>query len=230
MAGLNEVDVALPAASNSSAHSNAQFASLGAYQVSEIGAAMSLMLPTIRSLAGEVTPGMRVLDIGCGLGALAGDFARRGCNVVGIDLDEQNLEIARGTFPAVRFVHAAANEQVLETLDETPFDLVTCTEVIEHLYAPMSLARGCHAAVRPGGRLIISAPFHGYFKNLTIALLNKCDGHYSPLWEGGHIKFFSRRTMKQLLIDAGFEDLQFRGIGRFPLLWMSLLAAARKPM
>jgi 2-polyprenyl-6-hydroxyphenyl methylase/3-demethylubiquinone-9 3-methyltransferase len=208
---------------------NLEFASLGHYEEAEVGVAMGYLMPAVLRMAGPLRAGMRVLDVGCGMGALAAEFWRRGCRVVGIDLDEANLELARRAYPRIRFVGAAANADLLNTLGEEPFDLVTCTEVVEHVYSPISLANGCHRATRPGGRLVISAPYHGYLKNLTIALLGHGDSHYDPLWEGGHIHFFSRSTMSALLTQAGFRDIEFAGAGRCPYLWKSLVMAATKP-
>ena len=206
-----------------------EFTSLGKYEEVQIGPASKYIVPAVLALAGEIHSGMRVLDVGCGLGALAVEFSRRGCDVVGIDLDEHNLEVARRAYPNIRFVHCAANDQLLQTLGEEPFDIVTCTEVAEHVYSPRSLVAGCFAATRPGGRFIISTPYHGYLKNFAIALTGKSDHHYNPLWEGGHIKFFSRSTMQRMLMEAGFSNMQFRGAGRLPLLWMSLVMSGDRP-
>src|SRR5204863_4007584 len=106
------------------------------------------------------------LDVGCGNGSMAKEFISRGCNVVGIDLSEQGIEIARQTQPKGRFEVMAADDNVLANLGEAPFDRVISTEVIEHIYDPRSFARGCSGALRPGGRFICSTPYHGYLKNL----------------------------------------------------------------
>ncbi len=58
----------------------------------------------------------------------------------------------------------------------------------------------------------------------------KLDRHFTALWDGGHIKFWSRRTLSALLQEAGFELVAFRGAGRWPWLWKSMLIAARKPV
>ncbi|MDP9173122.1 MAG: class I SAM-dependent methyltransferase [Planctomycetota bacterium] len=181
------------------------------------------LLPAILSVCPTLGSGVRVLDVGCGNGAMAGEFLARGCNVVGIDLSEQGIEIARKTHPTARFEVLAADEHVLENLAENPFDLVISTEVVEHLYDPRSYARGCFVATKPGGRFICSTPFHGYLKNLILSLAGKWDSHANPLWDGGHIKLWSRNTLSQLLAEAGFGNLKFKGTGRLPLLWMSML-------
>jgi hypothetical protein len=63
-----------------------------------------------------------------------------------------------------------------------------------------------------------------------ISLLRKWDMHANPLWEGGHIKLWSKRTLGRLLTEAGFRNLEFRGVGRIPGLWMTMIARAMKPL
>jgi 2-polyprenyl-3-methyl-5-hydroxy-6-metoxy-1,4-benzoquinol methylase len=185
-------------------------------------------LPPIFELCGKLSPDTRVLDIGCGNGFTAGEFLRRGCQVVGIDLSESGIAIARRTYPAGRFELLSADADILERLCEKPFDIVVSTEVVEHLYAPRQYVRGCFAALKPRGRFICSTPYHGYLKNLCLALAGSWDKHADPLWDGGHIKLWSRRTLGELLTEAGFESLQFRGAGRLPFLWMTMVMSGDK--
>jgi 2-polyprenyl-6-hydroxyphenyl methylase/3-demethylubiquinone-9 3-methyltransferase len=74
----------------------------------------------------------------------------------------------------------------------------------------------------------VSTPYHGYLKNLALALSGKLDKHFTALWDGGHIKFFSIATLGQLLREAGFKDLRFVRVGRIPPLAKSMLAIAKK--
>jgi 2-polyprenyl-6-hydroxyphenyl methylase/3-demethylubiquinone-9 3-methyltransferase len=124
----------------------------------------------------------------------------------------------------------AADSDVLENLGCQPFDLVISTEVIEHLYAPRSYVAGCFRALRPGGRFILSTPYHGYAKNLALSALNKWDTHASPLWEGGHIKLWSRMSLSTLLRETAFVDLRFRGVGRLPGFWMTMVMSGDRPL
>lgn len=59
-----------------------------------------------------------------------------------------------------------------------------------------------------------------------MALTGKMDGHFTALWDGGHIKFWSRKTLTTLLAKHGFEVMEFRGCGRFPYLWKSMFIRA----
>jgi 2-polyprenyl-3-methyl-5-hydroxy-6-metoxy-1,4-benzoquinol methylase len=187
-------------------------------------------MPHVLALAGELKLGTRMLDVGCGNGSACGEFIKRGCQVVGVDLSEQGIEWARRTYPQGRFELLAADGDILLCLNEQPFDIVISTEVVEHLYAPRAWARGCFAALKPCGTLVCTTPYHGYLKNLLLSLRGKWDTHANPLWDGGHIKLWSKRTLSALLTEAGFKNVQFRGAGRGPGLWMTMVMKAQKPL
>ena len=185
-------------------------------------------MPVIMEMAGRIGPGTRVLDVGCGNGFTCGEFLKLGCTVVGIDLGEQGIALARESYPAARFEVLPADDKILIHLQEAPFDIVVSTEVVEHLYAPRPYACGCYTALRPGGRFICTTPYHGYWKNLVLSLANKWDHHANPLWDGGHIKLWSPKTLGILLTQAGFKNIGFKGVGRLPWLWMTMVMHADK--
>lgn len=187
------------------------------------------LVPVLQRLAPTLRPGLRVLDVGCGKGDIANDFARLGCHVVGVDLSPTGIEMARKEYPKIRFEVLGADESVLQNLNEEPFDVVISTEVVEHLYSPRPFIKGCYSALRPGGRVLISTPYHGYAKNVAIALAGKMDKHYTALWDGGHIKFWSRATLGKLMTEAGLTNIQFAGAGRWPMFWKSMIMSGDRP-
>jgi 2-polyprenyl-3-methyl-5-hydroxy-6-metoxy-1,4-benzoquinol methylase len=187
-------------------------------------------MPHIWAFAGQLRSSMRVLDVGCGNGFTCGEFLRRGCHVVGIDLSKQGIALARKAYPEGRFEVLPADDKLVDNLGEAPFDIVLSTEVIEHLYDPRSYARGCFRALKPGGRFICTTPYHGYLKNLVLALLGRWDAHANPLWDGGHIKLWSKTTLTKLLVETGFTNIRFRGVGRLPWLWMTMVMSSDKPL
>jgi 2-polyprenyl-6-hydroxyphenyl methylase/3-demethylubiquinone-9 3-methyltransferase len=95
----------------------------------------------------------RVLDVGCGGGLLSEELARRGANVVGVDLAEENIDVARE--------HAAAGGlgidyrcvDLTRLAAEQPagFDVVTCLEMLEHVPSPERVVADCAVLLRPGG-------------------------------------------------------------------------------
>jgi 2-polyprenyl-3-methyl-5-hydroxy-6-metoxy-1,4-benzoquinol methylase len=184
--------------------------------------------PIVLSMLPPPSAAPRVLDIGCGSGYWAGVMLSRGYKVVGIDPSEKGITIARKTHPGARFERTMATETLLQEIGETPFDVVLSLEVIEHVYEPRDWAKAAHSALKPGGTLICSTPYHGYLKNLALALTNGWDNHFTALWSGGHIKFWSYNTIRQLLAPEGFSNFRFRGAGRLPYLWMSMVVAANR--
>jgi 2-polyprenyl-3-methyl-5-hydroxy-6-metoxy-1,4-benzoquinol methylase len=187
------------------------------------------ILPTMLAICKDLPPRSRVFDIGCGNGSLTAQFAERGHSVVGIDLAEAGIRIARESCPVGRFELLAADRNVLRSLGEEPFDLVYSAEVIEHLYDPRSFMEGCFAATRPGGLFLCTTPYHGYLKNLAISVADGWDKHADPLFDGGHIKLFSRKKLSALMMEAGFRNIEFHGSGRYPYLWKSMVLSGIRP-
>jgi 2-polyprenyl-3-methyl-5-hydroxy-6-metoxy-1,4-benzoquinol methylase len=208
---------------------SANFLESSKYTSPGLRGAHAYLLPSLLSLCGDLPPHSRVLDIGCGNGSLALEFTKLGMTVVGIDLAERGVRIARESCPAGRFEVLAADKNVLDNLSEEPFDLVYSAEVVEHLYDPRSFIAGCYVATKPQGKFICTTPYHGYWKNLALSLAGAWDKHADPLFDGGHIKLFSRRTLSVLMTEAGFENLHFSGAGRLPYLWKSMVIECRKP-
>lgn len=169
----------------------------------------------------------KVLDLGCGNGAMAHWLQGSGFDVVGCDVDGAGLAIAVAGQSGAVFKQVGV-EDPPERLGVLRFDAVVSTEVIEHLFLPAALPHFAAAVLRPGGYLIVTTPYHGYLKNLLICLAGKWDSHHTPLWDGGHIKFWSRRTLSTLLKDNGFEVIGFKGAGRIYGLWKSMIVVARK--
>jgi 2-polyprenyl-3-methyl-5-hydroxy-6-metoxy-1,4-benzoquinol methylase len=168
----------------------------------------------------------RVLDLGCGNGALCRSLASAGLAVVGCDRDPGAVAVASAAVPQALFKVVSVYDDPAR-LGEAGFDLVVSTEVVEHLVAPRALPRFARAVLSPGGHLLLSTPYHGYLKNLLLALLGAWDSHHSPLWDGGHVKFWSRRTLTRLLEQEGFAVTRFLGVGRAPWLWKSMILVGR---
>jgi 2-polyprenyl-6-hydroxyphenyl methylase/3-demethylubiquinone-9 3-methyltransferase len=175
----------------------------------------------------SLAAGSQVLDAGCGNGFFAKRLRENGFDVVGMDLDESGIIHARRLCPDTRFLVASVYDD-LRALTGRQFDAVVCLEVIEHLYDPRLFVSRVHDCLRRGGMFILSTPYHGYLKNLLIALADKFDAHVTALWDGGHIKFWSRRTLTALLQEKGFRAERFLGAGRLPYLWKSMIVASRR--
>lgn len=170
----------------------------------------------------------RILDLGSGNGALCRYLAAAGFDVVGAEVDGRGVEISKSSSSHIPFYELGVqHDPSLLLKTEIKFDAVVSTEVVEHLFSPHLLPQFARQVLREGGYLVVSTPYHGYLKNLAISLLGKWDFHHSPLWHGGHIKFWSRPSLTRLLEENGFDVIDFAGIGRLPYLWKSMIIVAK---
>jgi 2-polyprenyl-3-methyl-5-hydroxy-6-metoxy-1,4-benzoquinol methylase len=167
-----------------------------------------------------------VCDLGCGNGHIAGRLASHGYQVTGIDASRSGIRIAQHTYPDARFVEGLINRELTNLGN---FDLVISSDVIEHLYRPSDLLEAALSILKPGGHILLGTPYHGYLKNLALAVTGRMDSHFSALQDGGHIKFFSVKTLSRLMAAHSFEDLSFTFYGRAPWLWKNMICHARKP-
>lgn len=173
-----------------------------------------------------------VIDLGCGNGYLAHRLGQLGHRVLGIDGSDRLLAIAGQHYAAdrVAFEHALFGEPLPPAVAAraTPgFDLAVSVDVIEHVYRPASLLETADLVLKPGGRLIVCTPYHGYLKNVAISVLNRWDSHHHVHFDGGHIKFFSVASLSAML-RRRFEVEHVEYYGRFPGFWKNMIVVARK--
>lgn len=165
-----------------------------------------------------------ICDLGCGNGHISGRLAALGYHVTGVDASASGIQIAQRAYPGVEFVNVLIDRH----LSLGQFDLVISSDVIEHLYRPSDLLEAAASQLKPGGQILLGTPYHGYLKNLVLAATGKLDAHFSALHNGGHIKFFSVKTLSKLVRAHGFDDLSFTFYGRAPWLWKNMICHARK--
>ncbi|HTK18836.1 MAG TPA: class I SAM-dependent methyltransferase [Mucilaginibacter sp.] len=167
-----------------------------------------------------------ILDLGCGNGHLVRYLIKQGYNAYGTDASENGITIAKKDYPDRFFLQDLSTDQLPDQLQNLKFDTIVSTEVIEHLYNPDGFIEFCKQTLQKNGELIISTPYHGYVKNLLLSILGKWDSHHDPNWYGGHIKFWSKKTLSKLLNSKGFVITGFKGCGRAPYFWKSMIIKA----
>lgn len=170
-----------------------------------------------------------ILDLGCGNGALVKILLSMGYQAYGTDASEQGIHIAKTTHPKNFELQDLSIDDLPEKFKNIKFNTIISTEVIEHLYDPRRYIKLCKSVLvaNNGGEIILTTPYHGYLKNVFLSLANKWDKHANPLWDGGHIKLWSKETLSLLLNEFGFQVIEFRGCGRFPFFWKSMLIKAK---
>ncbi|MEO1146913.1 MAG: methyltransferase domain-containing protein [Cyanobacteria bacterium J06638_22] len=174
-----------------------------------------------QSLSSE-NQALHILDLGCGNGSLSRYIAQQGHNVTGIEPSSSGIKFAQAQESNCTFIQAGIESLPYEKL-EHQFDVIISSEVIEHLLFPRELIRASKRCLKPNGRVILTTPYHGYWKNLTIAIMGKMDHHFNPLWDGGHVKFFSQKTLTTLMEQEGLTQIKFQCSGRYPYFWKSMI-------
>lgn len=106
-------------------------------------------------LKGVDLKGKQFLDVGCGLGYFSKEASRRGAIVTGVDVGGRLVKKSKQRVPEGNFIVASASE--LPFKDET-FDIVLCTEVIEHLENQKEALAEIFRALKKGGVLVLTTP------------------------------------------------------------------------
>lgn len=172
-----------------------------------------------------------ILDMGCGNGNFAASLADAGYQMFGVDMSRKGVELAEARGKG-QFARASVYDDLRSVFpQQASFDAIVCIEVIEHLYSPRVAMKRAFEALAPGGTLLITTPYWGYLKNILLAVTNRMDALLTALWDGGHIKHWSRKTLTTLLHEQGFEVIDFYGAGRrVPYLWSGMMLVGRKPL
>jgi 2-polyprenyl-3-methyl-5-hydroxy-6-metoxy-1,4-benzoquinol methylase len=176
-------------------------------------------------LLGHVRAGERVLDMGCGEGRFAAELARVGVCPVGIDVAAEPLRRALERHPELDLRQMPA--EGAWPLEDASFDAVWAGEVIEHVADTAGWLSEARRVLRSGGSLLLSTPDHGRLRMLRWALAPRAfEAHFDP--RADHLRFYTRRTLTELLEDFGFQDVEVRRAGGPPGARRALLASARR--
>jgi 2-polyprenyl-3-methyl-5-hydroxy-6-metoxy-1,4-benzoquinol methylase len=200
-----------------------------AYEDGDLNPSHEYLVPSLLEILGSLhIPHDRkhIFELGCGNGAVADVLTRYGYQLTGVDVSVQGVEQAQRRHSHLSLHLGSAYDRLAGTYGQFP--VVISLEVVEHLYDPRAFARTLFNLVEPSGTVIVSTPYHGYWKNLAMALTCRLDHHFTALWDHGHIKFWSMATLRQLLQEAGFRSITFRRVGRVPALAKSMIAIATK--
>ena len=164
------------------------------------------------------------LDVGCGTGHVVSALAADGLRATGMDVSARAVELAAAAHPDCEFVQHGV-EALPWPVEDASLDLVVAFEVVEHLMQPRRFFEGARDALAPGGRLVLTTPYHGRAKNMALAL-SSFDKHFAV--DGDHIRFYTDAALRSSLERAGLVVERIRHFGRFWPLWAGVFVTARK--
>ncbi|MDM4765538.1 bifunctional 2-polyprenyl-6-hydroxyphenol methylase/3-demethylubiquinol 3-O-methyltransferase UbiG [Pelomonas sp. SE-A7] len=164
--------------------------------------------------------GKQVLDVGCGGGILADSMARKGAQVLGIDLSTKPLKVAQLHAMEAGTENIDYREVAVEALAaERPasFDVVTCMEMLEHVPDPASVVQACATLVKPGGWIYMST-LNRNFKSFMLAIIG-AEYVLKMLPAGTHeyARFIKPSELAQYCRNAGLELHSSKGLSYNPL-------------
>jgi 2-polyprenyl-6-hydroxyphenyl methylase/3-demethylubiquinone-9 3-methyltransferase len=185
-----------------------------------------LRLGWIEQCAGPLD-GRRIVDVGCGGGILSEAMARKGAQVLGIDLAERSLKVAQLHAMEAGIDNVHYREVAAEALaEEQPgqFDIVTCMEMVEHVPDPAAIVAACARLVKPGGWVFLST-LNRNPKSFLFAIVG-AEYLLRMLPAGTHeyAKFIRPSELATWGRSAGLELLHMRGMQYNPLTkryWLS---------
>lgn len=154
-----------------------------------------------------IPPGSRVLEVGCANGALSEYLTRQlGCEVVGVEWNSQ------AALQAGRYcTHVIVGDVEKDALDraEGRFDAITFGDVLEHLVSPGTVLKRCRQLLSSRGFVLISVPNVAHYTLRLSLLRGRFDYQQRGMLDHTHLRFFTLRTARRMLIDAGYQIAAF---------------------
>ena len=167
----------------------------------------------VEAVLAHAGSGMSVLDIGCGSGHLLFQLRHRYAQLVGLEFSPHRLEQARINLAHLAFKAVQGSAEHMPDLADDSLDCVVSADTIEHVPDVYRAAAEMFRVLRPGGLLVINTPNIAFVKKRLLLLLGRFpstsqrnEGLGSDvLFDGGHLHYFTFRSLSLLLQRAGFR-------------------------
>ncbi len=160
----------------------------------------------------SIPTGSRVLDVGCGPGNLDAALKRKGCYLVGVEVDERLADLARRTCDEV------VNANV-ETADPLPFpqsffDVLLFADSLEHMVRPDLVLKGTRKYLTTKGIVVISIPNIARIDIRLMLLRGRFDYKEAGILDRTHLRFFTLDSLQKLLDECSLkiQEVKFTGL------------------
>lgn len=170
-------------------------------------------------IVSRIDANSKVLDVGCASGYLAKELKKKNCTVVGIEIDKEMAAMARNYCDKV--IVTDVEEAVELPIPDKEFDFIILSDVLEHLRRPDLVITKLKRYVAPNGLVIASIPNVARIEVRIKLLLGRFDYQDSGIMSKGHLRFFTRKTARDMFKRCGYKSIQidYTGLGsRFRIL------------
>jgi len=157
----------------------------------------------------------RVLEVGCATGYISKKLKENACTVVGVEIDLESVKFAKKYCDNV----IVGN---VELLDEIPyeqkfFDVILFGDVLEHTVDPLMVLKRLKRYLKDDGYIVVSVPNVANYMIRLKLLLGKFEYQECGILDESHLRFFTFKTAKRLITDAGFHVTKFDVTPSLPL-------------
>lgn len=189
--------------------------------------------------------GESVIDIGCGDGSLLYQFRNRFSHLVGLEYSAERLRQAEANLASLNFTPVQGSAENISQLADNSVDRIISADVIEHIPDVYAASNEMYRVLKPSGCLVINTPNIAFIKKRLVLALGRFPSTSQPneglgsdvLFDGGHLHYFTYRSLRLVLERAGFQMVRPMGFGTFGAfhsVWPSLTSGgvqwvARKP-
>lgn len=175
-----------------------------------IGSADATYYNTVRGGVLDLlkVPPLRVLEIGCGAGTTLRALRDRGATYLcGFELNADAAAVARDR-NGIDEVFVEDAESGIERFPDSSFDVVVASHILEHMVDPWRVARRILRLLKPGGQFLGAIPNVRHM-SVLVPLLFRGDWSYRSegIMDWTHLRFFTKSTIRQLLVSAGYADI-----------------------
>ena len=180
--------------------------------------------PAIRKFVPK-KPGLSILDFGCGPGLIISAMKEINpeAKYIGIDVSEKAVAKAKKRHAKDKFYVVADGDKF--PLKAGSVDFILTTDVIEHVYNTKKVFKEFRRVLKPGGKILMTTPYHGLIKNLVIVLL-AFEKIFNPT--GPHIRFYTKKGLFELFEEHRFKVEDHGYFGRFYPLSRGIFVLAKK--
>lgn len=175
----------------------------------------------------ECPIGLDCLDVGCWTGKLGERLIReKRCRVDGVDMNKKALETAKNEGYRRIYPLDLNNPKDIKNLSKIinkRYDCIICADILEHLVNPLSVLKELKKLLKHEGIVIISVPNIAFISYRLLLLFGRFD--YNPsggVMDTGHLRFFTKKTLKELSIKAGYKITKIYGYNQVRKLFFFL--------